>query len=54
MDVSQIVEQVDAATAPNNMGPGQALEFLERLVTELEVRMDAIKDDMKAKGQDWG
>jgi hypothetical protein len=50
---SKILEEIDRITEPSVMSQGEALEFLERLSTEIETRIDGIKDDMRAKGQDW-
>lgn len=49
-----IVEIIDRNSEPTKMNPGTALEFLEQLSTDIQCRIDGIKDDMRAKGQDWG
>lgn len=54
MTKERILQEIDSATEPDKMGPGEALEYLEGLVSDLESRMEGIKDDMRAKGQDWG
>jgi hypothetical protein len=33
---------------------GDALEWLEKLSSDINSRIEEIKDDMRSKGQDWG
>lgn len=44
-----ILEQIDRATDPSRMSLQEAKEFLERLATEIEVRIDGVKDSIA----DW-
>lgn len=43
---------IDAVTEPSMMTPKQALEFLELLSTDIQCRIDGLKDDMRNRGQD--
>jgi len=52
MNREQIIDEIDRAT--DGFGLGEALEWLEQLATEIQCRIDGIKDDMRNKGQDWG
>jgi hypothetical protein len=52
--LAQILDMIDASTDPSQMGPGEALEVLEQLHTEIQCRIDGLKDDMRNAGQDWG
>jgi len=45
MDREQIVREVDRATQPP-MTKADALEWLESLATEIECRIDALKEEM--------
>jgi hypothetical protein len=47
MTIETIMETVDLATSPANMTPAQVLAFLEQLSTEIGVRIDGIKDDLR-------
>ena len=44
--LEKILQDIDAVTAPNNMSLETAKEFLERLNTEIDMRIDGIKDDI--------
>lgn len=51
MTVEEILWKIDAASDPVNMTPEQALAFLERLSTDIECRIDGIKDDLRNREQ---
>src|SRR5208337_702663 len=44
--MNDILEQVSRATAPEKMGPREALEFIEELMGELEIRAEALRQDL--------
>lgn len=50
--MEEILKLIDETTEPSRMGPGAALEFLERLSSNIESRIDGIKDDMRSAGGD--
>jgi hypothetical protein len=50
----KIMKDIDDVIAPDNMTMGDALEWLEKLQTEIACRIDAVKDAMRKAGQDWG
>jgi hypothetical protein len=45
--MERLLQDIDDMTSPQNMTPQQAKDFLERLSTEIEVRLDGIKDDLR-------
>lgn len=47
--VRNIMRTVDESTEPRRMSQEQAKDFLEQLVTELESRLDGIKDDLRSR-----
>lgn len=47
MNVDQIMNEIDLATEPSVMNKQTALDFLEQCVTELEGRIEALKDELK-------
>jgi hypothetical protein len=49
--IGEICRMIDHATDPDRMSLDQAKEFLENLATEIEMRIDAIKDDIVASGE---
>lgn len=42
---SEILEEIDSATAPGKMTWQEAKGFLEELVTDLEGRIEALKEE---------
>lgn len=44
--MQSLLSEIDTATAPSQMSKAEALEFLERLLTELECRCDALRDEI--------
>lgn len=43
----EILELVDDATKPDEMSGSEALEFLEGLQSDIEARIDGLRDDLK-------
>ena len=43
----EILEAVDAATSPRSLGREQAVAWLEQLICDLEVRVDALKEELQ-------
>lgn len=51
MSVASVLEMIESDTAPSRMTARQALEYLEEIQTELDGRIDGLKDDVKAEGE---
>lgn len=51
-DLTRILQLIDHAYEPGKMSLAEALEFLEQLATEIDSRIDGIKDDMKSN-KEW-
>lgn len=49
--VPQIMEEIDLATDPSVMSKEEALEFLEACSTDLEFRIEALRDELRADQQ---
>lgn len=47
VNIDQIMNEIDLATEPQVMSKEEALAFLEQCVTELEGRIEALKDELK-------
>jgi hypothetical protein len=45
--VQDIMTEIDLATEPAVMSKREALEFLEQCSTELEGRMEALRDELR-------
>lgn len=45
MDREQILDEIDRATAPDVMDWREALEFLEELSTDLDGRIEALREE---------
>jgi len=48
----EILRLVDAATEAENMSLGQAIEFISELMCDLDVRLDALKEDLNREQDD--
>lgn len=48
--MQEILEKIDDVTGEDEMGLSEAVEFLEELVGELAIRLDAMKNDLNKKG----
>ena len=44
--LEKILNEIDAATEPKIMTKNKAMDFLSRLVSELECRIDALRDEL--------
>jgi hypothetical protein len=44
--VDQVMNEIDLATEPSVMSKQSALEFLEQCCTELEGRIEALRDEI--------
>lgn len=49
--VTEFVEAIDRATDPKQMKLREALDFCERLVSELESKIEGMKDDLRDTGR---
>ncbi len=47
MDQQRILDLVDEAIAPDQLSQASALEWLEDLISDLESRADALRDDLR-------
>jgi hypothetical protein len=47
MTMQDILDDIDATTEPSRMSKTLALEWLEKLVSEIETRMDALKEEIR-------
>ena len=47
MTKTELLNEVDEIIAPEKMSPEEAIEFLEQLGDEIEMRIQGIKDDMR-------
>lgn len=47
MNHVEIIEAVDASIDPEFMSPTEALEYLEELSTQIESRLDALREEMQ-------
>lgn len=47
MTMQDIIDDIDAATDPDRMTKKEAFEFLQRLSTEIESRMEALKEELR-------
>jgi hypothetical protein len=45
--MERLLQDIDDMTSPQNMSLEEAKEFLERLHTEIDVRIDGIKDSLR-------
>lgn len=45
--MEKILSDIDDFTSPSNMSRTDARKWLDRLATEIDCRLDGIKDDMK-------
>ncbi len=52
MTVAEIVELIDRATDPKHMTLRGAIEFCEHLVSEIESKIEGMKDDLRATEPD--
>lgn len=43
----KFIEQIDEYTEPKNMSKKSALEFLEQMSTELESRMEGLREELQ-------
>lgn len=50
--VQTVADLIDELTSPVSLG--EALEILEGIDAEVKSRIDAVHDDMRRSGQDWG
>lgn len=48
-EVQKIMNQIDVTMDPRRMSQEQAKEYLEAIATDVEARLDGIKDDLKSK-----
>ena len=46
MNVRDIMRLIDEATEPVKMSKAEAVEFLERIETEIEMRKEALREEM--------
>jgi polyhydroxyalkanoate synthesis regulator phasin len=46
--LEEIKETVDEAIEPDNMTQAEAKEFLDELIGDLQVRLDALNEEMQA------
>jgi hypothetical protein len=46
MTVDDVMQVIDRATGPKIMSKEDALDFLERIETELQGRMEALRDEI--------
>lgn len=52
MTIEQIMKNIDYATEPKIMSKEEALDFLEQIETELQGRMEALREEINnAKSQ---
>lgn len=45
--VDEVMNEIDLATDPSVMSKEEALEFLEQCCTELEGRIEALRDELR-------
>jgi hypothetical protein len=45
--VKQINREIDLQTGPPSMSQNEALEILEQVASDVEAKIDALKDEMK-------
>lgn len=43
-----ILQMIDSTTATGNMSPEDAEEFIAEIIRELQLRIEALHDDMRA------
>jgi hypothetical protein len=48
----KIVNDIDQATEPKNMSKKRAKDFLEQLQSDIESRLDGLKDEMADEDND--
>lgn len=46
MKTQAILDQIGRITAPDEMSQREALDFMEELVSELEIRCEALRGEM--------
>lgn len=49
MTRSQIMEIIDEATEPKAMNKEEALDFLEDIISQIEMRIEALREEMEEK-----
>lgn len=47
----EILRAVDAMTEPGNMTQEQALDFMEELSSDVDARIDGLRDDIKNRDE---
>jgi hypothetical protein len=50
IDAGKIKRAIDEAISPKNVNPYEALEFLEDLASDIEMRKDSLRADIQSKG----
>lgn len=50
MTRQEIMDTIDEATGPEAMTKAEALEFLEELATDIEGRIEALKEELRENG----
>ncbi len=48
LSLKQVNTLIDELSTPEDMSPAEAVEFYETLMSDLEAKIDGVRDDMKA------
>lgn len=50
--VGGLTQQIEVAYAPGKMTKPEALEFIEEIISQLEARCEALREEIQAEGEE--